>query len=191
MHPAIAIMLLWAGWVISWVAAARWSNRTEKRPSIGTEIRYRIPMLIGVAVMFIPAHGYEGPLRLWHIGWNGAWLCVLLIMLGIAFAWWARIHLGRLWSGHITRKADHHIVDTGPYAIVRHPIYTGLLLSLAATAAAKSTILGIIGLLLIGLGIWMKARSEESWLRQELGEGAYDNYRRRVPMLLPFGPKSG
>jgi len=182
------IISLWIGWAISWIAAAGWSNRTESRPSIGPEIRYRLLMGIGALILFVPAHGYEGPLRLWHIGWMGAWLCTALVGAGVAIAWWARLHLGRLWSARITRKADHTVVDSGPYGIVRHPIYSGLLLSLSATAAAKGTILGIVGLAMLTIGIWLKARLEERWLTQELGADAYGQYRRRVPMLLPFAP---
>jgi protein-S-isoprenylcysteine O-methyltransferase Ste14 len=191
-HPVgLAVVVLWVGWGLSWLAAALWSNRTEKTPGLAAHLRYRVPMLLGAVVLFYPAHSYEGPLRLWRTGWLAAWGCVLLIALGMTFAWWARIHLGRLWSGNITRKADHHVVDTGPYAIVRHPIYTGLLLSLFATAAVKGVAWGFAGVLLTAFGIWLKATAEEAWLRQELGEGAYDNYRRQVPMLLPFGPKGG
>jgi len=83
------------------------------------------------------------------------------------------------------------VVDRGPYGIVRHPIYTGILLSVFATAAVKGTVLGLAGAAIITLGIWMKARLEERWLREQLGADAYDSYRRRVPMLLPFGPKAG
>jgi len=74
MRPGIVILILWLGWLASWLLAALWSNRTEGRPPIGTEIRYRIPMILGVLLMFVPAHGYEGMLRLWHIGRDGAWL---------------------------------------------------------------------------------------------------------------------
>lgn len=81
-------------------------------------------------------------------------------------------------------------MDSGPYGIVRHPIYTGLLLAVLATMVAKGTVFGLIGSLVIALGIWMKARLEEQFLRGELGSEAYDSYRRRVPMLVPFGPKS-
>ncbi|HVT34242.1 MAG TPA: isoprenylcysteine carboxylmethyltransferase family protein [Nevskiaceae bacterium] len=191
MSPRDAIIALWALWVVSWIAAAAWGSRTDKRPGIGTEIRYRIPMLIGALFMFVPAHGYEGALRVWHIGWMGAWISVGCLATGIVFAWWARIHLGRLWSGSITRKTDHRVVDSGPYALVRHPIYTGLLFSLLATTAAKGTWLAIAGFALLLLGIWMKARFEEQWLGQELDAGAYASYRQRVPMLLPFGPRGG
>lgn len=191
MHPGIAIIGLWLLWGVSWLVASQWSNSTEKRPGLGAEAGYRIVQLLGIVLFFIPAHGYEGVLRLWHVGWIGAWLCVALIALGFAFCWWARLHLGRLWSGMVTRKADHKVIDTGPYALVRHPIYTGILLAVVATMAAKGTVLAIAGALLIVIGIWMKARLEERWLSQELGTGAYIEYRRRVPMLLPFGPKGG
>lgn len=175
MRPGIVILAFWFGWLISWLLAALWTNRTERRPAIGTEIRYRIPMIIGALLIFFPE---GGALHLWHIGRYGAWLCVAGLAIGIGFAWWARIHLGRLWSGNITRKTDHRVVDTGPYAAVRHPIYTGLLLSLLATAAAKGTLLGVGGFLLLLLGTWMKAQLEEQWLVQELDEGAYADYRK-------------
>jgi protein-S-isoprenylcysteine O-methyltransferase Ste14 len=188
MRPGTVILFIWIGWAISWLAAAGWSNRTESRPSVGPEIGYRLWMGVGAVLMFVPAHGYEGPLRLWHVGWMGAWACAALVGVGMLIVWWARWHLGRLWSGRITRKADHRVVDSGPYAVVRHPIYSGLLLSLAATAVAKGTVLGVVGFGCLLIGIWVKARLEEIWLTQELGTDAYASYARRVPMLLPFGP---
>jgi protein-S-isoprenylcysteine O-methyltransferase Ste14 len=190
MGPRTAIVGLWLAWIISWLLAAAWSSRTEQRAGLGVEVIHRIPVILGGALMFVPAHGYEGSLRLWHIGWNGAWICVVLIATGIAFAWWARLHLGKLWSGSITRKADHRIVDSGPYGIVRHPIYTGLFLSVLATAAAKGTVLAVAGCACIILGFTIKARMEERWLREQLGAADYDAYRARVPMLVPFGPKA-
>lgn len=108
----------------------------------------------------------------------------------IKFIWWAaRIHLGALWSGWITRKTNHRLVDSGPYAIVRHPIYTGILLAVYGTAAAKGTIFGLVGAFLVTLGLWMKAGLEEKWLHQELDAGAYEAYRSKVPRLTPFGPR--
>jgi protein-S-isoprenylcysteine O-methyltransferase Ste14 len=187
MRPGLVIVALWAVWAASWAAAAVWRDRTEARPPIGAEIRYRLPMIAGALLLLVPAHGYEGALRLWHVGWTGAWVCVASVALGIAFAWWARLHLGRLWSGRITRKMNHRVVDSGPYGIVRHPIYTGLLCSLLATTVAKGTVPGIAGFAFLLLGIWMKARLEERWLTQELGSGDYASYRERVPMLMPFG----
>jgi protein-S-isoprenylcysteine O-methyltransferase Ste14 len=73
--------------------------------------------------------------------------------------------------------------------VVRHPIYSGLLLSLFATAVTKGTLLGVGGFALLLVGIWMKARQEEHWLIQQLDESAYADYRKRVPMLMPFRRK--
>jgi Phospholipid methyltransferase len=91
-----------------------------------------------------------------------------------------------LWSSVITRKEGHKIVDTGPYALVRHPIYTGLIIGLLATAVAEGRITGLIGGALVILGIWLKARTEERFLTAELDQEAYASYCRRVPMLVPF-----
>jgi protein-S-isoprenylcysteine O-methyltransferase Ste14 len=188
-QPYIVIAALWLLWIVSWIAAAWWSNRTEKRVGLNAELGYRAVQLSGAVLLAVPAHGYYGPMRLWHVNAIQAWTCAALVALGFAFCWWARIHLGRLWSGQITRKADHRVIDTGPYALVRHPIYTGILLAVLATAAVKGTVYGLAGMVLITLGLWLKARLEARWLAQELGAGDYEAYRRRVPMLLPFGPK--
>lgn len=189
MRPGVTIIVLWLVWAISWLAAASWSNATEKRVGFGSEWPYRVVSLLGAMFLFVPAHGYAGPLRFWYPGWTGAWICAVLVAVGFAFCWWARIYLGRLWSASITRKLDHHLVMSGPYAMVRHPIYTGILLAVIATAAVKGTLFGIVGALLIIMGLWMKARLEERWLRQELSTDVYDAYRSKVPMLLPFAPK--
>jgi len=138
---------------------------------------------------FGPAPGILG-LRLWpYPPLAVGWAMVALTAAGVAFAWWARIYLGRLWSGSITRKEEHHVVDKGPYAIVRHPIYTGLLTAAVATTIATGTLHTVLGTVLLIVAYWMKAKLEERFLREELGPEAYDSYRRRVPMLVPFGPK--
>jgi protein-S-isoprenylcysteine O-methyltransferase Ste14 len=184
MRPGLAIIGLWIAWAASWVLAAGWSAQTQKQEALRAQIGYRSFMVLGAFVLGIPAHGYAGALRLWQVDRAVAWLCVGLIASGIAFAWWARIGMGRLWSGRITRKAGHVVLDSGAFALVRHPIYSGILLAVYATAAAKGTLWGIAGAVLVTIGIVMKARQEERWLTTELGE-AYAAYRRRVPMLLP------
>jgi len=122
----------------------------------------------------------------WQLGYYGAFALVGVMLMGLGLTWWARILLGRLWSSAITRKEKHRLVDTGPYAFVRHPIYTGLIIALLATAATEATRVALLGALLVALGLWVKARAEEYFLLSELGLEAYASYRRRVPMLVPF-----
>ena len=185
MTPGRAIVALWVLWALSWGMAALWSAKSEKRAPAREEIIYRVVTAVGAFLFAISVHRYEGALRLWHVGWMGAWVCVAFEAIGFAFCWWGRIHLGRMWSSAVTKKEGHHVVDTGPYALVRHPIYTGILLAILSTAVAKGTILGIVGGAVITAGLVIKARLEERWLRAELG-AAYETYRGRVPMLIPF-----
>jgi protein-S-isoprenylcysteine O-methyltransferase Ste14 len=190
MTPEIALDVIWAVWAVSWFAAAFWSDRSAKRPGFGAELLYRVVTIAGAVLLFGVHHSDRAALPLWRVSRAEGWALCGTATLGFLFCWWARIHLGRLWSGWVTKKADHRIVDTGPYGIVRHPIYTGIILSAFATAALKGTAVGFAGAAIMTLGFWIKARLEERFLRQELGAEAYDSYRRRVPMLVPFGPKA-
>ena len=189
--PQYATIVVWAVWFVSWMLAAFWSARVAKRVEWNSQFLYRIVTILGAFLLFgIYTHSYRGPGRLWILSEQIGWSLVGVVALGFLFAWWARIYLGSLWSGWVTKKADHHIVDTGPYALVRHPIYTGLILSAFATAIQRGTLAALAGAAIMTLGFWIKARLEERFLRDELGAEAYDSYRRKVPMLIPFGPKA-
>ena len=189
MAALIAISVLWVLWLVSWIVAARWADPAAKRPAASEQALYRIATIVGALALSVGDHFDGGPL--WRLGDSaGAWILVALAALGLAFTWSARLYLGRLWSSSVTRKADHHVVDTGPYAIVRHPIYTGIIVALYATALLKASLLGIAGVLLMTYGFWVKAKLEERFLSEQLGAEAYGAYRRSVPMLVPFGPRS-
>jgi protein-S-isoprenylcysteine O-methyltransferase Ste14 len=187
MAPFVAITALWILWLLSWIAAALWADPAAKRPPASAATLYRLTTLGGAAALVI-GDRFDGG-RLWRLDPGGAWALVAAAALGLAFTWWARLYLGRLWSSSVTRKADHHVVDTGPYAIVRHPIYTGIIAALYATALLKASSLGIAGAILMTYGFWLKAKLEERFLSEELGVEAYGAYRRKVPMLVPFGPR--
>ena len=169
------------------MVAALWSDRTAKRLLTWDVLVYRILIVAGVILSLSLTARHLGERRIWHVGYTGAYLLAGVTLAGVLFAWWARIHLGRLWSSGVTRKENHRVVDTGPHRLVRHPIYTGLLVSALATTIAQATATAIVGWIVIILGIWMKARAEERFLAAELEPDAYAAYRRRVPMLLPFG----
>jgi protein-S-isoprenylcysteine O-methyltransferase Ste14 len=183
--PVSAIVALWGAWMLSWLIAAVWTGRTAARPAVGSQFLYRLIVFAGM-VSLAGWLSPDAPPPLWTSPPVLGWAMVALTAAGFGFCWWARLYLGRLWSGSVTRKDDHHIVDTGPYALVRHPIYTGIIVAAFAAAIDQGTVTGFVGVGLIVLGYWMKARLEESFLRGELGAESYNAYARRTGMLLPF-----
>jgi protein-S-isoprenylcysteine O-methyltransferase Ste14 len=188
-RPSETLELIWIGWLISWVAASFWSTPMQKRVAKLETWTYRAAIIAG-CVLLLPFTAWvlaEKPI--WDVGYRGAYALAGVMLMGLLLTWWARLHLGRLWSSVITRKQDHRIIDTGPYAFIRHPIYTGLITALLATAAAEATVTAILGTTLVAFGLWLKARSEERFLTIELGADTYGSYCRRVPMLVPFLPR--
>jgi protein-S-isoprenylcysteine O-methyltransferase Ste14 len=113
------------------------------------------------------------------------WTGWLIAAAGLLFAVWARRHLGRNWSGTVTLKLDHELIVTGPYALVRHPIYTGLLLGFSGSALAVGEWRGLVAVLIVILGLWRKLRVEERGMRQLFGD-AYRRYESRVSALIPY-----
>ncbi len=105
--------------------------------------------------------------------------------LGIAFAFWARFTLGGNWSGTVTVKEGHTLVQRGPYGLVRHPIYTGLLTAAAGSAFAVGNLGALVGLALVFVYCRVKYELEERFMLEEFGD-EYIRYRERVPALVPF-----
>ena len=185
-RPSETLELIWIGWLISWMATSFWSSPMQRRVATLETWTYRAAIIAG-GILLMPWTAWMlAEKRIWDVGYNGAYALAGVMLVGLLLTWWARLHLGRLWSSAISRKQDHSIVDTGPYAFVRHPIYTGLIAALLATAAAEATVTALLGAALIVFGLWLKARSEECFLTAELGPEAYGSYCRRVPMLVPF-----
>ena len=186
--PTEVLEVIWIGWLISWIVASLWSSPMQKCVATSETWTYRAAIIAG-SILLMPWTAWMlGEKRIWDVDYNGAYALAGVMVAGLLLTWWARLHLGRLWSSAISRKQDHRIVDTGPYAFVRHPIYTGLITALLATATAEATVTALLGAALIVFGLWLKARSEERFLAAELGSDAYGSYRRRVPMLIPFLP---
>jgi protein-S-isoprenylcysteine O-methyltransferase Ste14 len=112
------------------------------------------------------------------------WLGVALTVLGIAFALWSMITLGRHYDLVLEVHEGHELVRTGPYALVRHPVYTGLALHFAGVCLATGNLLLITGTLFVTFpAFYLRARAEESLLRQQFG-AEYEKYAREVPMLV-------
>ena len=106
-------------------------------------------------------------------------------IIGVAFAIGSRQSLRNNWSGEVAITEGQQFMCSGPYAIVRHPIYAGMLLALLGTTLVASTLGSLIGFVLAILSLWQKAAIEEQFLRDEFGE-QYARYQRQVKFLIPF-----
>ncbi len=181
-QPVVAAYTLTGLFWLSWMLAAVWTRSTTKRPPVGSQTFYTVLAVLGFG-MLLSTDGADAALAL-----PLAWPLVGVVVGGYAFCWWARLHLGSLWSGTVTTKEGHHVVDTGPYRLVRHPIYTGLIIAGFGLAFLKLEIVPILGAVIWSLSFWVKARMEEGFLRAELGAESYDAYAAKTPMLIPFWP---
>ncbi len=185
MIPSAAIAAAWLVWLVSWILASGWSARTASHHDLGAESPSRVLTLAAV-VMILASYSPFVSAVMWTLPDQVAWAMFGLVLLGLGFTWAARLHLGPLWSSTSAPTEDHRIVDSGPYAIVRHPVYAGLLLAAFATAAERGRLEAVAGALALIAAISLRAKLEERFLRRDLGDDAYGSYRRRVPMLVPF-----
>lgn len=179
---------LWLAWMVYWWALSRQVKVNARRESAGSRRSYVVALLLAVVLLsvsdwpvpfldarFMPAA--ERPL------WNG--IGAALVVLGLLFTVWAREHLGRNWSDIVTIKVDHELVTSGPYRLVRHPIYTGLLLAFLGSAIAGGEWRGLIAVALGFWAFWRKSRIEERLMREQFGT-AYETYSQHVAGIIPY-----
>jgi len=180
------ISACWIVFVAVWLLAAVSTKRAVYRESRAQRLRYWVLLVIAYLLL---VHGRQLPYPLnLHvipyaspIAWAGAVLC----MAGLAFALWARVTLGRNWSGVVTLKEGHELVERGPYRFVRHPIYTGILTMFFATAFVQGHVAGFAGVLLMSASFWIKLGREEKLMLQQFPE-RYAAYQQRAKRIIPF-----
>ena len=122
---------------------------------------------------------------LWGASTGAHWIGAAFVLAGLLFALWARMRLGRNWSAKVVLKKEHELVTQGPYAWVRHPIYTGVLLMVAGTAIAVGTPASLVGLTLVIWSAWIKLRLEEALMLEQFPD-TYPAYQQRVKRLVPL-----
>ncbi len=177
---------MWLAWILYWWASSRNVKDTVREETVASRLSHMLPLIIAAALIaptrFAPSvlDGRFVP-RAWWPFVAGALMCAA----GLLFSVWARVHIGRNWSGTVTLKKDHELVTGGPYAIVRHPIYTGLLLAFAGSALARGEWRGVLAVVIVFVALWRKLRLEERWMREQFGP-AYEAYSARVKALIPF-----
>jgi protein-S-isoprenylcysteine O-methyltransferase Ste14 len=178
---------VWLVWIITWFVFAGNVKATVRRQAA-------LPRLLNSALLFcagallwtmrVPVPGLQErflPGAQWQL-WVA--LGAVLTLGGLLFTVWARVYLGRNWSGVVTIKADHELVTGGPYGLVRHPIYSGLVLAFIGTALAIGQWRGVLAVGLALIAIVHRVIVEERFMREQFG-AAYDAYAQRVRALVP------
>jgi protein-S-isoprenylcysteine O-methyltransferase Ste14 len=174
----------WGVVIAFWIVSAFSVKRTRAQQPLPHRLLYLV--LIAVAAVLL-----NGSARIIH--WNRAVLPHpvvtgilgdFLVLVGLFIAIWARVTLGGNWSARVTLKEDHELIERGPYRVVRHPIYSGLLLMILGTAALVGQVGGFVALVICFCGFWVKLRQEEALLTKHLP--GYSEYMRRTKALVPF-----
>ena len=174
---------MWGIWLLYWIVSASGVKRARLRELPASRLMHVLPVIVGAVLIVGPnmramkyATPLVGPLQ---------WVGFGLVTAGLAFAIWARWHLGANWSAKITVKEDHELIRTGPYGWARHPIYTGLLTAVLGTAIAVGRWPALLGVAIIAASYIRKLRIEEHRMREVFGE-QYVRYQAEVSALIPF-----
>ncbi|MBX6358569.1 methyltransferase family protein [Pseudacidobacterium ailaaui] len=181
-----ATSYLWILLCAVWLLTSLGTKRTVQRQSSMSRFWQLSILALGCFLVF-----FHGPTRAWldvhlfPVTPRMAMAGFLLAAIGVGFSIWARLVLGGNWSGVATIKEGHTLVRKGPYSIVRHPIYTGLLLAILGCALQRGLLRGLLGVILVGFGFWLKVTMEEWLMVQRFGE-EYIRYRQQVRALVPF-----
>ena len=174
----------WGFGIAFWIVTAFSVKRTRAQPPLPHRLFYFV--LTATAAILLNASA-----RILH--WNRTVfahtvvtgiLGDILVCFGLVIAVWARITLGGNWSPKVTLKEDHELIQRGPYHVVRHPIYSGLLLMILGTAVLTGQVGGFVVLAFCCCGLWVKLRREEALLTKNLA--GYCDYMRRTRALVPF-----
>jgi protein-S-isoprenylcysteine O-methyltransferase Ste14 len=174
----------WIAWVVYWVAMAFTTKRTVERSGF---IGYRLVTVILIIGWIAAGRLLDVSSRsqLWQTSLALGIVTDCIVLAGAAFTVWARIVLGRNWSAEVTFKKDHELIESGPYALARHPIYTGLIAMALGTAINYGRAFGFALLLALCGGLWWKAHQEERIMSRHFPD-AYAAYKMRVHAIIPF-----
>jgi protein-S-isoprenylcysteine O-methyltransferase Ste14 len=177
---------VWVVFLVYWRIKAAGTKSVQRLEPAAPRILRALAFVIAIFLLSTT----RIPLRwlyreLWTAGFWPFWLGAAVTVASLLFAVWARVYLGGNWSSEVTIKQDHELITTGPYAVVRHPIYTGILGGLLGTAIALSEVRGFISFALIFVVLWLKLRMEEQWMRSQFGE-TYATYAQQTSALVPY-----
>ena len=178
------VAICWFAFILVWFVSAMSVKRTKERQPLFGRLLYIC--LTGVVAVLL-----NGGIREVHLmrvvlphTLVTAIVADVIVLAGLVVAVWARIVLGGNWSARVALKENHELIRRGPYRVVRHPIYSGLLLMIFGTALLMGHIAGFLGLVICFCGFWIKLRQEEALLTTRLP--GYSEYMARTKALVPF-----
>lgn len=176
----------WWSFAAYWLISALWVRKTKVMESPISRVLH-LSLCTGALLIFAFRDALPRPLtwQLWPRNEFTFWAGAVVMLAGLAFAVWARIHLGRFWSGSITLKEGHRLIRSGPYRFVRNPIYTGIITGVAGTVITLGEACGLVALVIFFFACVWKIQREQRLLAGEFGE-EYADYCRTVPALVPY-----
>ena len=176
---------LWVGWLGYWMISSAGVKAAVRTTGWAQRLAYSAPLWV-TAVLLINRDIFPSLDQRFIAASVGVAVAGLVVTaIGLGFAIWARIVLGANWSSDVTVKKDHELIVAGPYALTRHPIYTGLGLAFIGTALAIGEWRGVIAVLLAWGSFWYKLSIEERFMAETFG-ARYAAYRERVKAIIPF-----
>ena len=179
---------LWIAFFVIWVIWGLRTKATQQRENVSSRLSYIALPIVAYFLMFTKNVSYPWlltrilPANLWVVA-----LGVIINVVGLMFAIWARAYLGGNWSSAVTVKVGHELVRTGPYRRVRHPIYTGMVSATLGTAVVRGEVRGIIAVVLLYYGFHIKSRIVEQTMTRTFG-AAYEDYSRKTGAIVPRWP---
>lgn len=177
----------WDAVILVWLVTALRLKQTVHMQGIGQRLQHSL--VIAAAVILLFFHWPDlGPLnaRAWPEMASLTLAGLVVTFAGALMAIVARLYLGANWSGRPSIKEGHELIRKGPYGMVRHPIYTGILLAAGGTAVAFGHMRNLLALPVMLFGFWLKMRTEEQFMLQAFGD-LYREYKKSVKgAIIPY-----
>lgn len=183
-NRVIPAIVLWLIFSIYWTIASKNSAENKSSESKASTVFHQIVLNVALLLLFIPVPG----LTSWFLPQRFHFLVAVGIIIQAGFfalAIWARQHLGRNWSAEVRIGEGHELVRTGPYRMLRHPIYTAMLGMFVGTAIASSQYHALVGVTILVLAYLRKTRLEEKIMRETFG-AEWDSYQQNTWRLVPL-----
>jgi protein-S-isoprenylcysteine O-methyltransferase Ste14 len=178
--------VVWIIFMVYWRIKSIGTKSTQRIEPVASRVLREIALAIVIILVLFNRIPLPWLYRyLWPSGLWSFWVGAAVTVAGLLFAVWARLHLATNWSSSVTIKQGHELITSGPYRLVRHPIYTGILTGFLGTAIALSQVRGFIALAIMFAAFWAKFRTEEQFMRTQFGE-TYATYSRKTAALVPY-----